>query len=93
MKTFALILLCSFVCAACARPLTTLSDGKPGYAINCEAFRERCMRDIKLLCRDKNYMIVSERAQEIHMPFNFSDTGATHPKFNSRYWMEVRCDP
>ena len=93
MRTFAFVLLCSLVCAACAKQLTTLSDGRPGYAVNCETYRERCMHEIALLCRDKNYMIVTERAQEVSAPLGWIDTGGVFPKFNSRYWMEVRCDP
>jgi hypothetical protein len=93
MKMFARVLLCSLVCAACATPLTTLSDGKLGYAVYCETIQERCMKTIALLSQEKNYMIVSERAQESSLPLDWVDTGAVHPKFNSRYWMEVRCDP
>ena len=98
MKTYALVLVCSLICAACAKQLKTLSDGQPGYAVNCETVRERCMKEIALLCRDKNYMIVTERADEWTLPLGWIDTswmdsGAVHPKFNSRYWMEVRCEP
>ena len=93
MRTFALVLMCSLVSAACAKPLTTLSDGRPGYAVNCETVRTRCMKEIALLCQGKSPMIVSERAQEVNLPLEWIDTGAVHPKFNSRYWMEVRCDP
>jgi hypothetical protein len=92
MKAFSLVLLCSLACAACAKQLTTLSDGQPGYAVNCETVRQRCFDEIALLCRDKSYMIVTERAQEWRLPLDWIDTGAVHPKFNSRYWMEVRCD-
>ena len=93
MKRLALVLVSFFVCAGCAKQLTTLSDGRPGYAVHCETFRARCLDEIALLCRDKNYMIVSERAQEAFLPRDWIDTGAVSPKFNSRYWMEVRCDP
>jgi hypothetical protein len=92
MKTLALALLCILACAACAKPLTTLSDGRPGYAVNCETVRQRCLDEIALVCRDKGYMIVTERAQEIRQPLGWIDTGAVSAKFNSRYWMEVRCD-
>ena len=78
---------------ACTKQLTTLSDGQPGYAVNCETVRKRCMDEIARLCRDKSPMIISERAQEHRQDINWSDTGAVHPKFNSRYWMEVRCMP
>ena len=93
MKTYALVLLCALVCVSCAKKLTTLSDGKPGYAVHCETLRTRCMDEIKLLCRDASYMIISERAQEVSLPPDWIDTGGVSSKFNSRYWMEVRCDP
>jgi hypothetical protein len=93
MRIFALVLICSLVCAACAKPLTTLSDGRPGYAVYCDTVRTRCMDEIALLCRDKSPMIVSERAQEVSLPIGWIETGGPLPKFNSRYWMEVRCDP
>ena len=98
MKTIALVLLCSLACVACAKPLKTLSDGQPGYAVHCETFRERCIDEISLMCKGKGYMIISERAQEVNLmpPFwpgrGIIDTGGVHPSFNSRYWMEVRCD-
>jgi len=92
MKTYALVFLCALVCASCAKPLKTLSDGKPGYAVHCETVRTRCMNEIALLCRDSSYLIVSERAQEVSLPRGWIDTGAV-AKFNSQYWMEVRCDP
>jgi len=92
MRKLALVLVFSFVCAGCARPLVTLSDGEPGYAVYCETFRKRCMEDIARLCRGKSYMIVKERAQESNLPIDWVDTGASHPVFNSRYWMEVRCE-
>ena len=93
MKTCTLVILtCVLVCASCAKKLTTLSDGKPGYAVNCETLRTRCMDEIALLCRDQSYMMISERAQEVSLPRDWIDTGAV-AKFNSRYWMEVRCDP
>jgi hypothetical protein len=93
MKTYALVLLCALACVSCAKKLTTLSDGRPGYAVHCETLRSRCMDEIALLCRDKSYMIISERAQEVALPLGWVDTGAVLPKFNSRYWLEVRCDP
>ena len=93
MKTCALVFLCALACASCAKQLTTLSDDKPGYAVYCDTVRTRCMDEIALLCRDKSYMIVSERAQEVFLPPDWIDTGGVHPKFNSRYWMEVRCAP
>ena len=93
MKTYALVFLCALVCTSCAKQLTTLSDGKPGYAVHCETVRTRCMDEIALLCRDKSYMILSERAQEVSVPLGWIDAGGVFPKFNSRYWMEVRCDP
>jgi hypothetical protein len=86
-------LLCSLVCVACAKPLKTLSDGRPGYAVYCDTVRTRCMDEIALLCKDKNYMIISERAQEYPQLSTWVDTGAVSNRFNSRYWMEVRCDP
>jgi len=93
MKKLVLVLLCVLVCASCAKKLTTLSDGRPGYAVYCDTLRTRCMDEIALLCRDKSYMIISERAQEVSVPLGWIDTGGVFPKFNSRYWMEVRCDP
>ena len=93
MKKLALVLLCALLCASCAKKVTTLSDGKPGYAVHCETVRQRCMDEIALLCRGKSHMIVTERAQEVFLPLDWIDTGAVHHKFNSRYWMEVRCDP
>jgi hypothetical protein len=93
MRTFALILVCSLVCASCAKPLTTLSDGQPGYAVYCDTLRTRCMDEIALLCQGKSPMIVSERAQEVSVPLGWIDTGGVFPQFNSRYWMEVRCEP
>jgi hypothetical protein len=84
--------MCSLVCAACAKPLTTLSDGRPGYAVYCDTLRTRCMDEIAILCKGKSPMIVSERAQEVGLPADWIDTGQV-AKFNSRYWMEVRCDP
>jgi hypothetical protein len=92
MKMFALVLLCSLLCAACAKPLTTLSDGNPGYAVYCDTVRTRCIDDIERLCRGKGYMIVSERAQESTQPLGWIDSGGVSSKFNSRYWMEARCD-
>ena len=92
MKTFALALLCSLACMACAKPLKTLSDGQPGYAIHCETVRTRCIDEITRLCRGKGYIIVTERAQESSLPPGWEDTGAVLSKFNSRYWMEARCD-
>ena len=91
MRIF-VVLVCSLVCAACAKPLTTLSDGQPGYAVYCDTVRTRCMDEIARLCQGKSPMIVSERAQEVALPRNWSDVGQV-ATFNSRYWMEVRCDP
>ena len=92
MKACAFVFLCSLVCMACAKPLQTLSDGQPGYAIYCDTVRTRCIDEITRLCRGKSYMIVTERANEVHQDLSWVDTGAVHPKFNSRYWMEARCD-
>ena len=89
MKTFALVLLCSLVCVACAKPLTRLSDGQAGYAVYCEIFRDRCMDEIARLCRDKSYMIIAEHADEIVNPERPDWARAT---YRSRYWIEVRCD-
>ena len=91
MKTFALVLLCSLTCIACSKKVITLSDGKPGYAVNCETVRQRCLDEIALLCHGKSPMIVTERAQEYRQSLDWVDTGGV-AKFNSRYWMEVRCD-
>ena len=93
MKSFAFALVCSLACMACARPLQTLSDGQPGYAVNCDTVRERCLKEISLICQGKSYYIISERAQEHRPPLGWTDSGSLLPKFNSRYWMEVRCDP
>ena len=93
MKTIALAFLCSLVCVACAKPLTTLSDGQPGYAVHCETVRERCLDEIARLCRGKNPMIITERSQEIRQPLGWIDSGAVSSKFNSQYWIELRCDP
>ena len=87
MKTFSLVLLCSLVCSACSRPLTTLSDGQPGYAITCDTVRDRCIEEIVLSCRGKGYTIVSERAEEMTPP------GWVDRNFRNRYWMEARCNP
>ena len=92
MKMFALALLCSLACTACAKPLQTLSDGRPGYAIHCETVRTRCIDEITRLCRGKGYVILTERAREISQDLDWVDTGGVNPKFNSRYWMEARCD-
>ena len=92
MKMFALVLLCSLVCAGCARQMTTLSDGQPGYRVTCETLRQRCLDDIALICRDKGYAIVTERADEWRLPLIWVDNGGL-VGFNSRYWMEVRCLP
>jgi hypothetical protein len=51
------------------------------------------MDEIAILCKGKSPMIISERAQEEHLPLGWIDTGSVFSKFNSRYWMEVRCDP
>ena len=97
MRLFVLTLLCALGCVACAKQMTTLSDGQPGYAVSCETFRERCIKEIALLCRDKRYELVAERAQEHHLPSwwwgTMMDPGFVFPSFNSRYWMEVRCGP
>ena len=92
MKIFSLVLFCSLVCVACSRPLRTLSDGQPGYVVTCDTVRERCIKEIVLACRGKSYAIVAERAQELILPTEWVDTGGNPAKFNSRYWMEARCD-
>jgi len=72
--------------------LKTLSDGQPGYVVTCDTLRERCLNEIALMCQGKAY-IVTERAEEhSRLPLGWLDTGAVRPNFNSRYWMEVRCD-
>jgi len=91
MKKLVCVLLCSLVCAGCARPLKTLSDGQPGYDVYCETFRERCLHDIALVCKEKSYMIVTERSREHTPPLGWPDNGGPL-LFNSRYWMEVRCE-
>ena len=93
MKPFVLVFLCSLACVGCAKQLTTLSDGQPGYAVHCETVQTRCFDEIALLCRDKNYTIVSERAQIWRPPLDWVDSGGPHIGFNSQFWMEVRCDP
>jgi hypothetical protein len=50
------------------------------------------MDEIAILCKGKSPMIVSERAQEVGLPSDWIDVGQL-AKLNSRYWMEVRCDP
>jgi hypothetical protein len=92
MKKCVFILLCALACVACAKPLTTLSDGQPGYAIHCETLRERCIDEITRLCRGKGYTILTERSQITRLPLGWVDNGAVLPSFNSRYWMEMRCD-
>jgi hypothetical protein len=92
MKLFTLVLVCSLVCVACSRPLRTLSDGQPGYFLTCDTLRERCLKESALICRGKGYYIVSERAQETRQDIDWTDTGAVNSKFNSRYWMEIRCE-
>jgi hypothetical protein len=81
----------AFLCSACAKPLTALSDGKPGYKVYCDANRERCVAEMERLCGDRGYELVSERASEIRPPLGWIDAGGVL-KFNSRYWMEVRCN-
>ena len=88
MKTCLLVFLCILACASCARPLKTLSDGRLGYAVYCEVSRVPCMHDIALLCRDKSYMMISERADEVRP----EGVPVDRPLFHNRYWMEVRCD-
>ena len=88
MKTCMLVLLCVLACASCTRPQKTLSDGQLGYAVYCEVSRTPCMRDIVLLCRDKNYTIVTERADEVRP----EGAPAERAIFHNRYWMEARCD-
>jgi len=97
MRTPLLVLLCALLCAACARPLTTLSDGQPGYTLTCDTFRERCLDEITHMCQGNSYNIVSEKAQEIRPDMGWLGRGPytptwVHPSYNSRYWMEVRCD-
>ena len=98
MKTLALALLCSLLCVACAKQLTTLSDGRPGYAVTCDTMRERCLDAITLACRGKSYTIVTERANEIvHSELLWVHNGVIRPNWvdpshNSRYWIEARCD-
>ena len=84
MKALAFALLSSFLCLACARQLTTLSDGQPGYAITCDTYQDRCLGEITKLCGANNYVIVSERANEIGNGWRYRD-------FTSRYWLEARC--
>ena len=95
MKFFTLALVCFLACAACARPLTMLSDGQPGYAVNCDTLRERCLDEIALACRDEGFTIVSERAQEVSLPWNWPPPGPLNPGWSpspgSRYWIEARC--
>ena len=88
---YTLVLLCSLACVACTRPLKTLSDGLPGYVVTCDTLRKRCLEEISLMCRDKGYTIITERAQEVRQDVDWVDRGAV-AKFNSRYWMEVRCE-
>ena len=93
IRMLVLVLVFSLASVGCAKQLTTLSDGQPGYAVYCDTARTRCMDEIAFLCKDKSYMIITERAQEVSLPIGWVDTGAVLDKFNSRYWMEVRCDP
>jgi len=96
MKMFALVLLCSLICVGCAKQMTTLSDSRPGYAVNCDTLRERCIDEITRACRGKGYMIISERAQEVRLPERWPGPGPFTPGYyaphNSRYWIEARCD-
>ena len=96
MKTFTFVLLCSLASVACARPLKTLSDGQPGYVVTCDTLRERCIDEISLMCRGKGYVIVAERADEIRLDILWTTRtippGWVHASYNSRYWMEVRCE-
>jgi len=97
MKTIVFALLCLLVCTACSRSLTTLSDGRPGYAVTCDTLRERCLAEIALSCRGRGYTISSERDQEVNLPYNWSSPGPFTPgsvlaSHNSRYWMEAHCE-
>ncbi|MDR0465894.1 MAG: hypothetical protein LBH94_00900 [Deltaproteobacteria bacterium] len=94
MKKLVLVLMCSLVCATCAKKsLTTLSDGKPGYAVHCETYRQRCLDENARLCSGTGYKIIKEKADEWSLPDGWpEDSGAVY-RFNSRYWMEVRCEP
>jgi len=72
--------------------MKTLSDGEPGYAVYCETVQQRCIDEITRLCRGKSHIIISERASEVRPPLDWVDTGGPHRRFNSQYWMEMRCD-
>ena len=92
MKKVLLLALCAVLCAGCAKKMTTLSDGQPGYAIYCENNQERCFEDIRRTCgTGRDYATVSERAREVNLPLGWIDVGAPRPDFNSQYWMEIRC--
>lgn len=90
MKKIPLLLLCAALCAACAKKEVMLSDGGPGYKVYCDSYRERCVADMERMCGEKGYAVVSERAEETRPPLGSIDTGGTW-KFNSRYWIEMRC--
>ena len=96
MKTFALVLLCIITCASCATQLTTLSDGRPGYAVHCETARTRCIDEIALLCKGKGYTIISERTKEPGRTHTWPSPGQNTPSgWNvsaRRFWIEARCD-
>ena len=89
MQTFALALLCSLICMACAKPLKILSDGKPGYAISCDKVWTRCIDEITRLCRGKSFTVVTERAWEIN-PQGVLE--GVRRGYNNLYWIEARCD-
>ena len=87
---FMCIALCCLMCAACARKESMLSDGRPGYRVTCDTLRERCVADMDMICGERGYEVVSERADEVRLPLGWIDVGSTW-RFNSRYWIEMRC--
>ncbi len=86
------LMLSCLLCAACAKKVETLSDGKPGYKVYCEMFEDRCFADIERLCKDKSYMIVSEHSNIIRPPLGWPENTGNW-RFSSRWWKEVRCMP
>ncbi len=94
MKPAGLIILAALFCVAgCAKPQrVALSDGSQGYKIYCDTVRDRCTEDMERICGNRGYNIVSERSDEIAPPLGWIDSGGTR-RVNSRYWIEMRCNP
>jgi hypothetical protein len=94
-KTYVLVLLCALACVSCAKQMTTLLDGRPGYAVRCETSRVRCIEDIALLCQGKSYMIIAERTKEPGRTYAWPSPGQNTAGWNTsarQFWVEARCE-